>query len=205
MTRAFAIVPAAGRGFRMGQPKLLMPLEGRPLIGHAIDAWQQVGVDRIVVVVRADDAPLAAAVTSFQVANIDLVRPVAPPDMKASIQAGLRHIADRLLPTKDDCFLVAPADMPRLSPGIIRALIAEYIQTPGQIVVPVVAGRRGHPVVFPWTLAAKVHGLLPNEGLNALVELHAATELACDRLVADCKEPFTDIDTPEEYRRLAGE
>jgi molybdenum cofactor cytidylyltransferase len=206
MSRAFAIVPAAGHSVRMGQPKLLLPLEGRPLIAHALEAWRSGGVERIVVVVRADDAPLAAAVNSLAIPQVDLVQPeVPPPDMKASVQAALRHIQDTYSPGAGDCFLVAPADMPQLSPAIVHALRDEYIREPGRIVVPVAGGRRGHPVLFPWALAASVHQLRPEEGLDALVKQASIAEVACDHFIVKNQRPFADIDTPEEYRRLAGE
>lgn len=207
MSRAFAIIPAAGHSVRMGgRPKLLMPLGGKPLITHVIGAWQRGGVDRIIVVVRADNDALEGAVRALAVPSLELVQPdVPPPDMKVSIQAALRQIERNDSPTAHDCFLVAPGDIPRLSPGIIRALVAQHIQGAGQIVVPTVAGRRGHPVLFPWSLAPEVHGLAASEGLNAIVDRREIFTLPCDDLVRDLREPFADIDTLEEYRRMGGE
>jgi molybdenum cofactor cytidylyltransferase len=205
MSRSFAIVPAAGHSIRMGQPKLLLPLEGKPLIAHTLKAWKTCGVDRIVVVVRAGDESLAAAVESLRIPSVDLVRPsIDPPDMKASVQAALCHLADRYAPASDDCFLVAPADIPRISSQIIAHLLLEGIRRPGKIVVPTINGRRGHPVLFPWPLAGAVHALKSDEGLNAIVDRGPTDLVACDQF-SGVREPFADIDTPEEYRRLSGE
>ena len=45
------IVLAAGRGVRMGgTPKQLLPLDGRPLLQHVIDAAASAGVEALVVV-----------------------------------------------------------------------------------------------------------------------------------------------------------
>ena len=57
--RSFAIVPAAGQSTRMGAPKLRLPWRGKTIIEHTIGAWLQGGVDRVLVVVRADDRELA--------------------------------------------------------------------------------------------------------------------------------------------------
>ncbi len=51
-----AIVPAAGRGTRMGhltadRPKPLVEVAGRPLVAHVLDALVDAGADRLVVVV----------------------------------------------------------------------------------------------------------------------------------------------------------
>src|ERR1043165_1578126 len=63
--RCFALVPAAGYSVRMGEPKLLLPVAGRPLIEHTLEAWQRSQVDRIVVVIRPGDQALAVAVEEF--------------------------------------------------------------------------------------------------------------------------------------------
>src|SRR5439155_27380865 len=94
-----------------------------------------------------------------------------PPDMKASLQAALRHIEQKHAPSEADAFLVAPADMPRLSTAIIDRLIELHAGGPGaKVVVPTIDGRRGHPVLFAWSLAGEVFGLGASEGLNVIVE-----------------------------------
>jgi molybdenum cofactor cytidylyltransferase len=190
----------------MSQPKLLLPLAGRPLISHTIEAWKEGGAGAIVVVVRADDAPLAAAVESLGMPNVELVRPpFAPPDMKASVRAALAHISQRYAPATGDSFLVAPADMPGLSPAIISKLCGEHTRQPGSILVPTLAGRRGHPVLYPWELRDAVMALAAEEGLNALADRHPVVEIACDAMESDGKRPFADIDTPDQYRAAGGE
>src|SRR5262245_14413038 len=132
--RYFAIVPAAGNSARMGEPKLLLPLAGAPLITHVLWAWQNSRVDHVIAVIRPGDDRLAETVRA---ASIEPVIPAAPPpDMKASIQAGLRHIAAQFSPTASDAYLVAPADMPRLSPGVIDALIKRHHSAEEKILVP---------------------------------------------------------------------
>jgi molybdenum cofactor cytidylyltransferase len=201
MRRCFALIPAAGHSQRMGRAKLLLPLAGRPIILHTIAAWQQSRVDRVVVVVRSGDHALADAVKP---ANIEVVIPESPPpDMKASLQAALRHIERQYSPTSDDAFLVAPADMPRLSPAIVDRLIAHHaFGSQRKILAPLLAGRRGHPVLFPWDFAGDVHGLAADEGLNAIVGRHEPTLLRCEDLVRENEYPFADIDTTEDYERI---
>lgn len=203
MSRFFAIVPACGQSVRMGRPKLLLPLAGRPLIVHTLAAWQQAAVAATLVVVRSDDAELAAVVRA---AGAEVVAPADPPaDMKASVQAALRQLVAAYSPTADDAFLVAPADIPFLAPQIAASLIDRHGQAPGSILIPTLAGRRGHPVLYPWPLAAAVFALAADEGLNALAARHPTSELACDHLVSPTERPFADIDTPDQYRAAGGE
>jgi molybdenum cofactor cytidylyltransferase len=185
----------------MGRPKLLLPLEGRPLIAATIGAWRQSRVTEALVVVRPGDTELAEACRQC---GATVVWPNAPPpDMKASVQEALRHIERALHPTPQDAFLVAPADMPKLSPAIINRLIEQHDRTSGEeILVPQITGQRGHPVLFPWRMADKVHQLAGEEGLNVLVDQGPLGMVPCDDLVSAGDQPFADIDTPADYRRL---
>lgn len=204
MPRCFAIIPAAGYSTRMGQPKLLMPWGERPLILHTIEAWQRSRVDRVLVVVRPGDEALEKIVRATKV---ELIVPESPPpDMKASVQAALRQIAASFAPSADDAFLVAPADMPRLSPAVIDRLIDEHRTSDApSILVPVASGRRGHPVLFPWTASTEVHRLESEDGLNAIVDRANPRRIPCEDLVTPDESAFADIDTPEDFRRLGGE
>lgn len=199
-SRFFAIIPAAGNSTRMGAPKLLLPMGGATLMETTLAAWRASQIDKVVVVVRPDDQELAM-VCSAQGVEV-VVPPLAPPEMKDSVRYGLKHIEANFAPTDEDAWLLAPADMPRLSPRVINALIAAYSPHRGVILVPTLAGKRGHPVLFPWTLAAEVFSLPATAGLNVLRQRHESREVPCDSIEPAGDSAFGDIDTPEDYERL---
>lgn len=200
MSRFFAIMPAAGNSTRMGAPKLLLAMEGGTMIEKTLGAWKASRVDTIVVVVRPEDEALVKLCRS-QGAEV-VVPPVAPPEMKDSVQYGLKHIERYFAPMADDAWLLAPADMPGLSPRIINALAAAFQSGEKSILVPTLAGQRGHPVLFPWTLAAEVFSLRADEGLNILRHRHESREVPCDSIEPVGAAAFNDIDTPEDFQRL---
>lgn len=200
MSRFFAIIPAAGNSTRMGAPKLLLPMDGGTMIEKTLAAWKASRVDKIVVVVRPDDEELVKVCRS-QGAEV-VVPLVAPPEMKDSVQYGLRHIERYFSPTAGDAWLLAPADMPGLSPRIINALVAAFQSGEKSILVPTLAGKRGHPVLFPWTLAAEIFSLRTDEGLNVLRQRHESREVSCDSIEPAGTAAFNDIDTPEDFGRL---
>lgn len=217
--RFFAIVPAAGHSRRMGRPKLLLPLRmdfepsgkasgrgpagtstpsERPVINYVLAAWRGAGVDAAVAIVRRDDPALAQV---CQTSGALVVSPPnAPPDMKTSVWHGLEFIRQQFAPADEDCWMLAPGDMPWLRSATIRAVMEVCRANPGRAVAPVCQGRRGHPAAFPWPMAAEVARLGPDEGVKALLEqeeplearLPATESLAC----------LTDLDTPEQYERL---
>jgi molybdenum cofactor cytidylyltransferase len=196
--QTFAIVPAAGKSARMGTAKLLLPWQGRALIDHLLDAWQRSRVQRIVVVCREDDRALRDHLAGH---NVELVLPsVAPPQMKDSVCAALVHVRDHYAPQKSDAWLLAPADLPQLSPCVIDQVLAAGQAAPGATIVPRAAGRRGHPVLFPWALHEAVLALGSDQGVNSLLDRGPL------RYVETAEAgSWRDVDHPDDYHRLAQE
>jgi CTP:molybdopterin cytidylyltransferase MocA len=194
---AFAVVPAAGRSQRMGRPKLLLPWGESTLLEHVLSAWSASRVAAVVLVAHRDDDELIerARRTGAQV----VVPEVPPPDMKQSVVAGLAWVEEYFQPQASDAWLVAPADFPSLSSEMIDRLLAHHDPSRPAILVAAHEARRGHPVLFPWPLAEAVSTLSPGEGLDALLARHEVRLVECGpQAVAG------DIDTPDDYRRLAG-
>ena len=132
----------------MGAPKLRLPWRGKTIIEHTIGAWLQGGVDRVLVVVRADDRELADLIR--QAGAIAVVADPPPADMKASVQAGLADAANRFQPGASDVWLMAPADLPALSVEVVCRLLAAHDVASPTVLVAAHHDRRGHPVLFPW-------------------------------------------------------
>ena len=179
----------------MGQSKLLLPLGQTTVIQHVLHAWRAGPVFRTVVVVHPDDAALAQACRR---ACAEVVVPsTAPPDMKASIQCGLNYVREQFQPGSGDVWLLAPADLPLLSDSVIAQVLAAHNPDSPRIIAPLVEGRRGHPVLFPWPLAAEVSRLEASQGVNCLLQSREVLELA----ISDSSSQ-QDLDTPEDYQQL---
>jgi molybdenum cofactor cytidylyltransferase len=194
-SQPFAIVPAAGHSRRMGRPKLLLPVAGSTVIETVIAAWQQGGVEQVVIVCRGDDQALIDLCRSAQALVVCPDAP--PPNMKDSVSSALREIEARFQPGSDAAWLLAPADLPHLAASVIRKLVAEHDPRHPRILVPSHAGRRGHPVLFPWSLAEEVHRLGDDQGVNVLLQRHPVTEID-----AGAEGLPRDLDTPEDYEQL---
>jgi molybdenum cofactor cytidylyltransferase len=202
---SYAIVPAAGISRRMERHKLLLAWKDSTVMEHVLSAWRNSRVSRVVVVTRGNDCELQEICRRV---DVDLVIPDRdPPDMKVSVQHGLTHIERAYDPTDVDVWMLAPADMPRLSSLVIDRVLNAY-ETGSRgtgrskidnrtIIVPAVHGRRGHPVLFPWPSRGEVFALPADEGVNAVLRRHPTREL-----VLDADGILDDLDTPADYRRL---
>ncbi len=178
----------------MGCPKLLLPWRTTTVVEHMLQVWRASQVVHVILVVRADDGALADAGRRSG-ADIVLADP-PPPDMKASVLAGLAHAANLYAPNEGDAWLLAPADMPMYTPATIDRVIEEAKGWREHIVVPCYAGQRGHPVLFPWRMAAAAAALAPDVGLNQLLKENAVREVdVFDQGV------LADLDTVEDYRK----
>jgi molybdenum cofactor cytidylyltransferase len=194
---SIAIIPAAGRSLRMGQPKLLLPWGKSTIIEAVLDAWQKSLVPEVVVIVHPDDAPLAEICRARGVHVVVAESP--PPDMKASVRLGLAFARETFSPGEGDAWLLAPADLPTLSPHVIDLVLSQHDPAQPAILVPRHGDRRGHPALFPWPLADEVARLAEGEGVSALCSRHAVREVPLPPELA-----ASDVDTPEDYARTRG-
>ncbi len=195
--RVFALIPAAGHSRRMGQPKLLLPFGETTVLGQLIAVLKTSDITDICVLVRPDDEPLAAAV---RCAGATLICPQEPPaEMRISVELLLTAIRQMHAPAADDGWLLIPADHPLLRVDTLECLIASWRESPNAITLPVNEGRRGHPTIFPWSVAADVFRLPSAVGVNHLLH-HAGIEV--QEIPVDDPTIHLDLDTAADYERV---
>jgi molybdenum cofactor cytidylyltransferase len=188
-----AIVLAAGRSSRMGRNKLLLDLEGKPILCHAVDQALDAGLREVVVVSGHQASKIRDALGDRPVKVIEAREHKL--GMSASLKAGIRA-----LNPKTEAALVMLGDMPQVSASLIRRLIAAYNPLEGRsIVAPTVEGKRGNPVLFDRRYFPEMLELEGDVGARHLIGAHddQVAELAVDDAAV-----FTDVDTPEAYDQL---
>lgn len=121
---AAALIVAAGRGARAGRaglpPKQYARLAGRPVLAHAIGAFQAVqGIQRVVVVIHPDDADLYA-----DCARLAPDRLAPPVPGGATRQESVRLGLQALSADPPDHVLIHDAARPFVSPGTIEGVLA---------------------------------------------------------------------------------
>jgi molybdenum cofactor cytidylyltransferase len=182
--RTGALILAAGEARRMGRPKALLPLEGRTFLEALLDRFVGAGAAPLLVVLGAAEEKIRRAVL------LDAVRVVVNREpargQLSSIHCGL----DALLPEEVEALFIAPVDTPRVR---VETLTRMMRSLPGHsLVVPVFAGRRGHPALFSASLFPALLGAPLDQGARAVV--HATL----DRLELPTDDPavLEDFDRP---------
>ncbi|MCA9322549.1 MAG: 2-C-methyl-D-erythritol 4-phosphate cytidylyltransferase [Planctomycetes bacterium] len=131
------VVVAAGRGERLGAAchKALVPLGGRPLLEHALQAFRDSGVVLDMVLVgHVDDLPALTSGPMGERLRAAGIRCVVPGGARRqdSVLAGLEALAPSV-----DAALIHDAARPFILASTIRRLAVALDQSPG--VVPVAA------------------------------------------------------------------
>lgn len=193
--RIGAVLLAAGEGRRMGGvAKSLIRLQGVPLIKRQLIALSGAGVDEVVVVTGHAREAIEAQVQSFPVSLA--YNPAYTEGQQSSVRVGLAALNGSF-----DAVFIVLADQPLIAAGDLTELIAAFKKRPsGNVLVPVVNGQRGNPILLDDVARARI--------------LASDTNLACRHLIENQPELvhvhetanirfITDLDTVEDVQQLA--
>ncbi len=165
---AAAVLLAAGESRRMQGPnKLLMRIDGEPLVARTARVLREAGVSPVLAVLGHASAQVAAALAGVE--GVDrVVLPDASLGQQASVLAGLRALDVDTGP-----LLVALSDLALLEPADVRALLCAWRERArGAVLVPWHDGRRGNPVVIDAALRRRVLAGPDDRGLRGFIDDH---------------------------------
>lgn len=188
-----AVILAAGASTRMGTPKQLLPVEGRPLIVRTVEAALASPAWPVIVVLGARAEQIRPVLARLPVLIAE--NPAWAEGMAASIRAGLTTL--RQFSRALDGVLVALCDQPGFSAGTIEQLLAAQRQHGRGIVAAHYHGRNGAPAFFLREHFPALAALTGEEGARAL--LNGTPESVTS---VDLPALGVDLDTPADYTAL---
>lgn len=191
MADVTGILLAAGFSSRFGSNKLLVELNGQPLIAHSASALTP--CDRIIAVVRAGDEALQSVLNAQ---GIDCVVNTEPArGMGYSIACAVNATS------QSSGWCILPADMPGLKASTTLQVI-DALRAGAVLVAPWNQGRRGHPVGFGARFFDALAALDGDTGARHILQQYADLLTVIN---TDDAGVFNDIDTREDLdtQRLA--
>ena len=192
-----AVILAAGRSVRMGQPKLLLPWGGTSIIGHLLAQWRDLKAEQITVVCAARDMTIQDELDRLGFAVSDrIINPAPDRGMFSSIQCAAQWKGWKANLTH--CAIVL-GDQPQLSRKTLQTLIDFSAANASRICLLRQGGHRRHPVLMPRQEFAE---LVNSEATDLKSHLDSRPLAAAVCNLNDSALEL-DIDTPEEYERIA--
>lgn len=188
------IIPAAGTSRRMGEPKLLLPYRGKPLIVHSLTVALE-ACERVILVTGHVSSRILEAITPY-VAPEDFTRITTVYNseyehgMFSSIQCGLSAS------TGERPFILL-ADLPNTSERLFYRLWNVMEQEHTEAARPMYGSIPGHPVLLTSPVTKKVLDLPIFASMQQA--LHSSI---ISYIETDDAGSITDVDTPAAYADL---
>jgi molybdenum cofactor cytidylyltransferase len=184
------VVLAAGSSSRLGRPKQLLDLDGKPVLQHVVDACAASRLDEIVIVIGHEGNAVQASLRLPENARVKL-NPDYSEGQSTSLAMGLTSLS----PTVSVAVVVL-GDQPGIRSEMIETVIEASATSP--IVRATYGGVPGHPVSFARSEWGEVCGEPSDAGARHYLDANPHKVFEVD--LGD--EPPADIDTEADYASL---
>jgi len=184
------VVLAAGSSSRLGQPKQLVKLGGRPVLHSVVSSAVAVAGHSVTVVLGAHAADLTHLLQHSSASVI--VNRNWEEGLASSLRYGLAAA-----PPACDAALILLGDQVAVTAEDLRRLIGAWKGEDSVIAASVYQGHVGVPAIFPRWCFSELRDLRGDQGARAILERHA------HRLSrVPMPNAAIDLDTPEDLEKL---
>ena len=188
--QVYAVILAAGKSARMGQPKQLLEWQNRTLLEHALINASVVFEDRVLVVLGAE-AELIQSTINLAGATV-IVNPDWQTGMASSIRAAIRA-----LPNSATAVMLMLCDQPLITDVQLQSLVSAWQATPEQITASQYHQSIGVPAIFPARYFDRLLMLEGDKGAKSVLIKHQT-----DLIRISLPEAELDIDTLADFQDL---
>lgn len=195
MSRVAGIVLAAGGSRRLGRPKQLLELDGRPLATHAASRALDSRCDEVIVVTGADGQAVEQALDGYAVRVVR--NPRWEEGQGTSLAAGVAACGDDV-----DAAVILLADQPGIPVELIDRVIDAYRDEDAGIAMAEYGNQRGHPVLFARRFFPELLLLDADVGGRDIIRANRDALVLVD---GGFETPPRDVDTEDAWSALQRE
>ena len=185
------IVLAAGNSTRMGKNKLLLELEGEPVLRRAVRRASEAGLDPVIVVLgfESERAREVLSGLSYQ----EVLNPDYEAGINRSVRLGISEVPEAALAA-----VVILPDMPFVTAEMIQALVERYRASTAPLVMSRYGEVNAPPMLHDRSLFPEFTGA-DGEGCGKhVVRRHRDEAEVLDWPAA----ALHDLDVPDDYERV---
>ena len=179
------IVLAAGASSRLGQPKALAQIQGKPLIQYLVERLESKGLEPVIVTRAEISVDLMLAVPNRTI----VINPAPDMGRTGSLQCGLKQILDTKGGERGFKLMVVPVDRPGFSDSTLKIIMQQ-----DKCVCPSKDGRGGHPLLLMADDVARIRTANPDTPLRDLC--------TPERIEVDDLHLHFNLDTPSDLEVL---
>jgi molybdenum cofactor cytidylyltransferase len=187
------VILAAGASTRMGRPKQLLEIDGKPLLVRAVEQALASPAWPVVVVLGAQAETIRPSLARLPVLVAE--NAAWAEGMAASLRTGITTLQQ--FSRSLDAAVIALTDQPAFSAHTIDQLVAAQQATGRSIVAAHYGGRNGAPALFLREHFPALASLTGEEGARALLNADASRIATID-----LPELAVDLDTPADVAAL---
>jgi molybdenum cofactor cytidylyltransferase len=187
-----SVVLAAGSSSRLGSPKQLLDLDGKPVLQHVLDLAWNIG-DGEIIVVLGHDAERVKTAIRLPPRTRTVVNERHREGQSSSLKVGLGAVD-----TNTEAALVLLGDQPTVEPSAIDIVLSGWRRTGADVARARYDGVPGHPVVIARRSFGAFAKLTGDAGARPLID-RGLLEVHDVNLPGP---PPVDIDTREDYEAL---
>lgn len=160
-----AIILAAGKSTRMGEPKPLVRFGKQTFLETILQNFKNTGIEDVLIVLGYKAEQIAKELN-------------LPPDDFAinknyqlgqfsSVQTGVKNL-------QSNCtgVFLALVDQPQIGSNVLTKIRKAFEENSGKIAIPTFKGKRGHPPVLPKWLFSEILTANPTQKASALIRNH---------------------------------
>ncbi len=184
------VVLAAGSSTRMGRNKLLLTLDGEPMVRRTLRATLEAALEPVVVVLGHEPERVREAISGLGCRTV--VNPDHAQGVRLSVQVGIREVSEAR------AAVVILADMPFVTAAMIRALVDRYRESTSPLVSSQYGDVNAPPTLYDRSLFPEMLAMT-GEGCGKQVVRRHLHEAA---FVTWPEAALADVDLPEDYERI---
>jgi CTP:molybdopterin cytidylyltransferase MocA len=197
--RLAVLLLAAGEGSRLGaHPKALLRKDGQTLLGLFSGAIQGFAPTEYIVVTGFHAGAIESEIKKMNSSlthSIEVIQNPTPERGQASsVRLGLESLEGEF-----DVLLVALSDQPEIGVSEVQELVDAFLnrETSKEIILPMVEGRRGNPVIFSRKAVSEILAT-PGMVCREYMDTHPDKVMA---MLTSNQAFVMDVDTPEDIQQ----